>query len=111
MKPFEAISWLSTYARPNLSGAIGADMLFFETKLGFNFRSIQSMIKDDIYATYKYQAKNLDKKIQSIQEETITVLEYELNKPYDILNEITSGTLANQLISIDPLLSRSTRYE
>jgi len=103
MKPFEAISWLSTYARPQLSGAIGADMLFFETKLGFNFRSIQSMIKDDIYATYKYQAKNLDKKIQSIQEETITVLEYELNKPYDILNEITSGTLANQLISIDPL--------
>ena len=103
MKPFEAISWLSTYARPNLSGAIGADMLFFETKLGFNFRSIQSMIKDDIYATYKYQAKNLDNDTQSFQEETITVLEYELGKPYDILNEITSGTLANQLISIDPL--------
>ena len=103
MKPFEAISWLSTYARPQLTGGIGADMLFFETKSGFNFRSIQSMIRDDVYATYKYQAKNIDEKIQNIQEETITVLEYELSKPYDILNEINSGTLANQLISIDPL--------
>ena len=67
MKPFEAISWLSTYARPQLNGAIGADMLFFETKLGFNFRSLQSMMKDDVYATYKYQAKNVDEKTQNIQ--------------------------------------------
>ena len=103
MKPFEAISWLSTYARPQLNGAIGADMLFFETKLGFNFRSLQSMMKDDVYATYKYQAKNVDEKTQNIQEKSTTVIDYELSKPYDILNEITSGTLANQLISIDPL--------
>jgi hypothetical protein len=103
MKPFEAISWLSTYARPQLSGAIGADMLFFETKLGFNFRSIQSMMSNDVYATYKYQAKNLDENTQSFQEKSITVIDYELGKPYDILNEIGSGTLANQLISIDPL--------
>lgn len=103
MKPFEAISWLSTYARPQLTGGVGADMLFFETKLGFNFRSLQSMSRDDVYATYKYQAKNLDDKTQSFQEKTITVIDYELNKPYDVLNEINSGTIANQLISIDPL--------
>jgi hypothetical protein len=59
LRPFEAISWLSNYARPQSTGTVGADMLFFETKNGFNFRSLQSMYKDDVYATYKYQAKNI----------------------------------------------------
>jgi len=101
MKPFEAISWMSTYARPTTYP--GADMLFFETKNGFNFRSLQSMFKDDVYATYKYEAKNIDDKIQSFQEKTIAILDYEISKPFDALNEINSGTIANRLISIDPL--------
>lgn len=101
MKPFEAISWLSCYARPKSS--VGADMLFFETKDGYNFRSIQSMFKDPVYGTYKYQAKNLDDKIQSFEEKVTTVISYEFGKPYDALNEINSGTLANRLISIDPI--------
>lgn len=101
LKPFEAISWLSTYARPK--GLMGSDMLFFETKYGFNFRSLQNMFKQDIYATYKYQAKNIEDKTQSMQEKITTVIEYEFGKPYDKLNEINAGSFANQLISIDPL--------
>jgi hypothetical protein len=100
-KPFEAISWVSNYARPQ-GQAIGADMLFFETKNGFNFRSLQSMFKDSVYSTYKYEAKNLDNTTQSFAEKSQQVLEYEINKPYDVLNEINSGTLANRLMSIDP---------
>lgn len=101
LKPFEAISWLSCYARPKT--APGADFLFFETRAGYNFRSMQSLFKDPVYATYKYQAKNIDEKDQSIQEKVTTVLDYEFGKPYDMLNEVSSGTMANQLISIDPL--------
>jgi hypothetical protein len=78
-------------------------MLFFETKNGFNFRSIQSMFKNEIYATYKYEAKNLNEKIQSAQEKSTTVLEYEIAKPFDALNEINSGTMSSRLLSIDPL--------
>lgn len=103
MKPFEAISWVSLYARPKLTGTVGADMLFFETKNGFNFRSLQSMFRDDIYGTYRYQAKNIDDSIQDFQEKTITVLDYEFVKTYDSLQDINSGTFANRLISIDPL--------
>jgi hypothetical protein len=106
-KPFEAISWLSTYARPNKSGIKGADMLFFETKDKFNFRSLQSMFLDEIYTTYKYQQKNIDAKIQSFQEETISVLEYEFTKVYDMMNDTSSGTFANRLISIDPMARTS----
>jgi hypothetical protein len=102
LKPLEAISWLSTYARP-YKPAEGADMLFFETKFGFNFRSLQSMFGDPVYTTYKYQAKNLDDKSLPMQEKLLTVLEYEFNKPYDILNQINSGSIASRTISIDPL--------
>ncbi len=103
LKPFEAISWLSTYARPKLTGTVGADMLFFETKNGFNFRSLQSMFKGQIYGTYRYQAKNIDELVQDFQEKTITVLDYEFVKTHDSLKDTNSGTFANKVITIDPL--------
>lgn len=103
MKPFEAISWVSMYARPK-GFDVGADMIFYETKEGFNFKSLQSMFKQETYATYKYQQKNLDEKEQSLQEKAFTVLEYEFKKTFDVVNDISSGSFANKLISIDPLL-------
>jgi len=103
LKPFEAISWISQYARPKLTGTVGADMLFFETKDGFNFRSLQSMFKDPIYGTYRYQAKNIEDTIQDFQEKTVTVLDYEFAKTYDALKDINAGTFANKLITIDTL--------
>jgi hypothetical protein len=101
MKPFEAISWLSTYARPT-GNKIGADMLFFETNDGFYFRSLQSMFKDQPYTTYKYQPKNLNS--GDIAEDMVSVLNYEFVKTFDALEGTSAGTYANRLISIDPLL-------
>jgi len=75
LRPFEAISWLCTYAKPLKNGGQGADMLFFETKDGFNYRSLQSMFKEEPYATYKYQAQNIDMNKQSLKEKTISVLD------------------------------------
>jgi hypothetical protein len=103
VKPFEAISWLSNYAKPKATPTVGADMLFFETKNGFNFRSLQSMYKSKPYATYTYEAKNIDDNQQSMQEKATTVIKYEIVKSHDMLDEINSGTFANRLISIDPL--------
>jgi len=102
MKPLEAISWLSTYARPQ--GLQGSDMLFFESRYGFTFRSLQSMYTDDIYGTYKFQLKNLSNDYTQTDDKVTTILEYEVIKTYDALNEVSSGTFANRLISIDPLV-------
>lgn len=102
MKPLEAISWLSTYARP-AGNKFGADMVFFETKDGFSFRSLQSMLQAEPYATYKYQPKNLDLDNKSFKENFVTVLEYEIVKTFDTLEGTNSGVYANRLLSIDPL--------
>ena len=61
------------------------------------------MFKDNIYSTYKYQVKNIEEKNQSFQEKTISVLDYEFVKSFDVLSDITSGAFANRLISVDPL--------
>jgi hypothetical protein len=61
------------------------------------------MYKDKVYATYKYEPMNLDNKKQDFQEKAYNVIEYEFSKTYDALQEITSGSFANRLISIDPL--------
>jgi len=102
MKPFEAISWLSTYARPQ--SYPGSDMLLYQTKEGFNFRSLQSIFNDEVFGTYKYSAKNLDKSSQQTEEQQINIQKFEILKSYDSLNEISVGTFANRLISIDPLI-------
>lgn len=99
-KPFEAISWLATYARPSTQDLAGADMLCFENKYGFNFMSLRSMFSRDSYKTFKYQQNNTE---SSLEEKTSSVLQYEIVKSYDMLNEISSGTFANRLISVDPL--------
>ena len=99
-----SISWLSIYARPKATGTVGADMLFYETRNGFNFRSLQSMFQDEVYATYKYQQKNLNDDQQPLQEKVNTVLAYEVTKTFDVMKDISSGTFSNQLVSIDPLM-------
>jgi hypothetical protein len=104
LKPFEAISWLSTYARPGIDS--GADMLFYETNDGFYFQSIQSMFESTPYATYKYQPSDLNFKNKA--ENMFNILDYEFVKTYDTLEATNSGMYANRLISIDPIKRTKT---
>lgn len=104
LKPFEAISWLCTYAKPLGTGVTGADMLFYETRDGFEFRSLSSIYKNVPYKTYRYDIKNID--VQTDDQKMTSVLDYQFIKDFDSLNEINSGTFINRVIAIDPL-SRS----
>jgi hypothetical protein len=100
LKPFDAINWMTNYARPNPQNP-GADMLFYEDKNGFQFRSLQSLMKQTSYYTYTYKPKNINSK--DLNSDVHNVLTYEFLDSFDTLNGITSGTFANQLISINPL--------
>ena len=99
-KPFDAINWLSTYARPTPDKP-GADMLFFENKNGFNFVSLQTLMSSPVYYNYSYNPKNTNP--QDINAEFRNVTTYEVLNSYDVLGGINSGAFANSLISADPL--------
>jgi hypothetical protein len=100
INPFDAINWISIYARPNPSNP-GADMVCYEDKFGYNFRSIQSLMTQPPYLDYTYKPKNLDS--NNLNTETHNVLTYEILNSFDSLDAIHSGIFANQLISINPV--------
>lgn len=111
LKPMEAISWLSTYSQPAESNYVGADMLFFENRDGFNFRSIQSLIsegKDDPYKKhFNFSPQNLSQE-PSIEYNKRAIISYSFKETFDTLKAVSSGVFANKLVSIDPLL-RTTK--
>ncbi|CAB4132987.1 hypothetical protein UFOVP250_19 [uncultured Caudovirales phage] len=103
IKPFDAINWLSTYARSNdVANRPGADMIFFENKFGYNFQSLQSLMLGLSLHTYVYDPKNIDSNINNT-EKVWNVTTYEILNSYDTLDGINSGMFANQLISLDVL--------
>lgn len=102
IKPFDAINFLASYARP-LADKSGADMVFYENKIGFNFRSLQSLIKQSPYITYNYDPKN---STSDINKKVYNVLTYEIMDSFDTLQGINTGMFANRLLAVDPMLRR-----
>ena len=107
LKPFDAINWMSNYARP-APGTIGSDMLFYENKFGFNFRSLQNLFKGVVYNNYSYNPKNynLTNSYLGKDERLFNVMSYEIMDSFDTLGAINQGVFANRLLSVDPLLRR-----
>jgi hypothetical protein len=107
LKPFDAINWMSNYARPG-PGNVGSDMLFYENKFGFNFRSLQNLFKGTVYNTYSYNPKNynLTNSSKNSDLRIYNVMSYEIMDSFDTLGAINQGIFANRLLSVDPLLRR-----
>jgi hypothetical protein len=105
LKPFEAISWLSTQAISNSSKTEGSPYLFFENYNGYNFKSLQSLYAGEIYNVYRYEPKNLadpnDSRVQDILIELSNVISFENISNFDTINSINNGGFANRLYAID----------
>ena len=97
--PLAALSWLAARARPATQPLAGADMLFFENKYGFKFKSLRTLMAQEPYNTYKYQPANLT---LDIEENTHNILQLKYVRAFNMLESIISGTFANRLISVDP---------
>lgn len=102
LRMFEAISWLSTYAQPSNESHVGADMIFYENRDGYNFRSLQSIMSDRVYNSYHYSPQNLVQ--TNLSYDSNAMLSYKFTKLFDTLEAIKSGAFANKVIAIDPLI-------
>ena len=113
-KPFEAINWLSNYAKP--IGKDGADFLFYENSEGFNFYSLQSLFSQKPYTKFIYiprsvggsTPENFSGKLWEIKSKElgrnlIGIKSYVFLDTFDTLYGTTTGAFSNRLISIDPL--------
>ena len=110
-KLFETINWLSTYALPIKNP--GADMLFFENGLGYNFSSLQTLYANPVYQTYRYDPINIENtnpntKGVNIQQQVTNAMDFEILNLFDTLSAISNGTFANKVITIDPFTRTSS---
>jgi hypothetical protein len=106
--PFEAINWLSMYAQSASPGTIGSDMILYEDKDGFNFKSLQSLFQQNPYFLYEYRPKNmtLNNHLNESSKQVFNVIGYEFINSFNSLENISRGTYANRVLTVDPLLRR-----
>jgi hypothetical protein len=113
-KPFEAINWLTNYAKP--VGKNGADFLFYENSEGFNFYSLRNLFSQPVYTTFVYTPRNVGDTSFSSKElgrNLIGIKSYVFLDTFDTLYGTVTGAFANRLISIDPLTRtyRDTNFD
>lgn len=91
-KPFTVLVWLASKAIPNKSKDATAGFVFFQTQDGFNFRSIDNMIEDEVKANYKYTDVN----VSSIDRNNdFIILNFNTIRNQNLLEKLRLGTYAS----------------
>ena len=95
--PFELIMWLAAKSVPSEGNA---GFFFYETRTGFNFRSIDSLISQQPVATYYRTdafAANVDNESNDFK-----ILSFFIKKNQNFLNSLKTGVLNSRNIYFDP---------
>jgi hypothetical protein len=107
-KPFTVLVWLASKAVPNMSGDSTAGFVFFQTKDGFQFRSIDKLITEDSKATYTYTQVNQS----SIDRNNdFNILKYSTNRNQNLLEKLRLGTYCSYRMFYNPLTFEFTSPE
>jgi len=106
IRPFEVISELSNYARPqnnSTSGTVGADMFLFENRFGYIFASLNSLMQTEPLFTYRYEQSNLSTQKTKPDEtgESDSILSLEYVRSYNTLREVSNGAYSNRFIGVN----------
>ena len=95
--PFELIMWLASKSVPSEGNA---GFFFYETRTGFNFRSIDSLISQQPVATYYRTdafAANVDNESNDFK-----ILSFFIKKNQNFLNSLKTGVLNSRNIYFNP---------
>lgn len=91
-KPFTVLVWLASKAVPDISGDATAGFVFFQTKEGFHFRSIDNMIMEQPKAVYT--STNVNE--SSIQRNNdFNILSFNTTRNQNLLEKLRLGTYAS----------------
>lgn len=107
-KPFTVLVWLASKAVPNMSGDSTAGFVFFQTKDGLQFRSIDTLITETSKATYTYTEVNQS----SIDRNNdFNILKYSTNRNQNLLEKLRLGTYCSYRMFYNPLTFEFTSPE
>ena len=98
-KPFTILVWLASKAVPKIQNAT-AGFFFYQTKEGFKFKSIDSLITQSSKQTYEYIQVN-----QSDIERNndFRILSYNIERNQNLLEKLRLGTYSSFRAAFNPL--------
>jgi hypothetical protein len=102
-KPFTVLVWLAAKGVPaEISGDATAGFVFYQTKEGFQFRSIDSLIsqKPDQIPTYTYTNVNESGKTR---DNDFAILNYKTEKNQNLIEKLRLGSYASYRMFYNPL--------
>lgn len=103
-KPFTILVWLASKAVPESSGSATAGFLFYQTKDGFQFRSVDELIKQQAKATYTYNQANetYDEDNNKVNND-FRILNYVTEKNQNLIEKLKLGTYGSHRMFFNPL--------
>ena len=107
-KPFTILIWLASKAVPVSSGDSTAGFVFYQTKDGFKFKSIDGLIKQEPKATYYYSEVN-ESEVEVNND--FKILNYSTDKNQNLIEKLRLGAFSSERIFFDPLTGTITPPE
>jgi hypothetical protein len=106
-KPFTVLVWLASKAVPDKSGDATAGFVFFQTKDGFQFRSIDGLITQDPKAEYVYTQVNQSEfeyeGKPELPNNDFKILNYSTSKNQNLLEKLRMGAYSSYRMFYNPL--------
>ena len=116
MKPFEGLLRLASKSVPAASGnsksgsSSSAGYFFYQTRDGFQFRSIDDLAKQEPKATYVYSEVNFSsadfKPTPDLPSLDYKIISYAILKNQDLLGQMRKGAYASERRFFDPISFR-----
>ena len=108
-KPFHVLVWLASKSKPK-KGLPG--YFFYQTKDGFKFKSIDSLIEDG-NESEKITYRETNFKPSSVLSDVadFTILQYNVVQNNDLLTKLALGQFSSHIMEFDPLLGTFTTQE
>ena len=102
-KPFSIITWLASksvgYQGPGKDSSAG--FLFFETKEGFNFRSVDNLINQDPYEQDFTYSPGVVKSNDPYKD--FKIAKYTIDRNQDLLDKLRKGAYSSERYYINPV--------
>ena len=108
-KPFHVLVWLASKSKPK-KGLPG--YFFYQTKNGFKFKSIDSLIEDG-NKSEKITYRETNYKPSSVLSDVadFTILQYNVVQNNDLLTKLALGQFSSHIMEFDPLQGTFTTQE
>ena len=112
MHPFEMLIRLASKSVPSSTGNSSAGFFFFQTREGFQFKSVDTLLSQTPKASYFYTEVNVNsvdfRPTPDLPSPDLKIINYEILKNQDLVAQLKKGAYSTARKFLDPYTQRVT---